>query len=64
MLRITTLELASCEIRDAGAAALSQALLGGGRVNQILRVLNLSRNRVGNSGAAQIAEALRSNETL
>ncbi len=56
---LTTLDLESNQIGDAGAAALSEAL----KSNATLTKLFL-QNQVGEAGAAALSEALKINATL
>ena len=49
-----------CEVGDAGAAAIADAL----KVNTTLTTLHLHHNKIGSDGAAALAGALKVNKTL
>eukprot|EP00007_Cunea_sp_BSH-02190019_P005503 CAMPEP_0174230464 /NCGR_PEP_ID=MMETSP0417-20130205/1226_1 /TAXON_ID=242541 /ORGANISM="Mayorella sp, Strain BSH-02190019" /LENGTH=1128 /DNA_ID=CAMNT_0015308161 /DNA_START=9 /DNA_END=3392 /DNA_ORIENTATION=- len=54
------LELAECNITDAGAQALGEAL----KVNRALEKLDLGRNKIGSAGLTGLAQGLTVNRTL
>lgn len=59
--RLQLVKLLDCEIGDEGASTVARLLLGGpagGPVSVGLRELSLSANRIGNKGAADLADAL------
>ncbi len=58
--KLTTLDLGSNSIGEAGALAIAESLKG----NTTLTSLNLYNNEIGEAGARAIAESLKGNTTL
>ena len=62
--QLENLSLRFCELNDINAYGIGSALGTTKHTNKILKILNMSNNKIGDTGAIHIANGLKTNRTL